>query len=346
MNQLQHLFGLSLLAAVLAACSGISGFVPEATNPAKLSPEVQTSIPPSPSPVIPVETQSPSLVSPTANSSSTTAPLTRAAIAACPVTFPNGSQPPYPSLQYPGAPHSPGYHGNGVLWAATGTGGKILVQPALVNADGSIEWKMGWHRGEHGKLTVTGRRLDAPAPPAQGYYDIEGYGDIGFQAGGITFPSQGCWEITGKVGEASLTFVTLVVKEPSFEYLEPAWRPEGLQKKDYDLTGYPQTIRVIWASPIWDKSGVTWGYGELSVETTQGVRENHGPYPEGATQPVSVHGQPGVCMQGDWDIGGQWQAGADAGALEWSDKSFSYRIRQTGLGLDCQGLQRIAGPSP
>jgi hypothetical protein len=38
-----------------------------------------------------------------------------------------------------------------------------------------------------------------------------GYGDSGFQATGIIFPTEGCWEVTGRVGEASLTFVTLVI---------------------------------------------------------------------------------------------------------------------------------------
>ena len=40
----------------------------------------------------------------------------------------------------------------------------------------------------------------------------EGYSDAGFQASGIIFPTEGCWEVTGKAGNASLTFVTLVVK--------------------------------------------------------------------------------------------------------------------------------------
>jgi len=28
---------------------------------------------------------------------------------------------------------------------------------------------------------------------------------------GITFPTEGCWQVTGRVGEASLTFVALVL---------------------------------------------------------------------------------------------------------------------------------------
>jgi hypothetical protein len=36
-------------------------------------------------------------------------------------------------------------------------------------------------------------------------------GAAGFQATGISFPTAGCGEVTGRVGTASLTFVTLVV---------------------------------------------------------------------------------------------------------------------------------------
>jgi hypothetical protein len=61
-----------------------------------------------------------------------------------------------------------------------------------------------------GKLRIEGRRLDGPAPPLTA--DVpDGYGDAGFQASGIDFPTEGCWEVTGRVGSASLTFVTLVV---------------------------------------------------------------------------------------------------------------------------------------
>jgi len=28
----------------------------------------------------------------------------------------------------------------------------------------------------------------------------------------LIFPTEGCWEVTGRVGDASLTFVTLVVR--------------------------------------------------------------------------------------------------------------------------------------
>lgn len=271
-------------------------------------------------------------------------------MASCPVTFPNGS-----NYRWAFPRNVPISHGNGALWTDPGAGGKIVLRPDQVREDGSIAWKMGWYRGVRGKLQVTGRRLDASAPPAQGHYDSEGYGDSGFQAGWIYFPSEGCWEITGRVGDASLTFVSLVVKVP-FEPRAPAWLPGQLHIKDRDVLDLPQSIRYIYGTPSWldseaswdgwIKGEVTWGDGELSIETTQGVRKDPVPYPEDAVQPVTVHGQPGVCMQGAEDEKGQWQGEADAGTLEWSDGDFSYRINHTRLGLSCEDLLQVAGPVP
>jgi hypothetical protein len=77
--------------------------------------------------------------------------------------------------------------------------------------DGWLGMKFPWWRAISGKLTIEGRRLDATAPALEA--DIpDGCGDTGFQASGIIFPSEGCWQVTGKVGETSLTFVTQVVK--------------------------------------------------------------------------------------------------------------------------------------
>ena len=125
----------------------------------------------------------------------------------CPVTAPNGSTPP-------GEQPSPDQHGNGQIWTGLWPEGKVVFEPGgpgQILPDGSLAMKWWWWRGIEGQLTIEGRRLDAPAPPLQA--DIpEGYGEIGFQAAGLIFPSEGCWEVTGRVGEAELTFVTLVVQ--------------------------------------------------------------------------------------------------------------------------------------
>lgn len=136
-------------------------------------------------------------------------PASKEAFAACPVTKPNGSTPPGEQLGL-----NP--HGNGVLWVVLWPeGGKVVFRPGgpgFVLPDGSLSMKFGWWRGTRGKLTIDGKRLDAPAPPLRAWIP-EGYGDIGFQATMLIFPTVGCWEVTGKVGNSkSLTFVTQVVK--------------------------------------------------------------------------------------------------------------------------------------
>jgi hypothetical protein len=65
------------------------------------------------------------------------------------------------------------------------------------------------------KLTVTGRRLDSPAPPLladkaanNGWVKR----DQPFIVTGINFPTLGCWEIIGRNRDAELTFVVWVAK--------------------------------------------------------------------------------------------------------------------------------------
>jgi len=78
-----------------------------------------------------------------------------------------------------------------------------------VENDRDLGTKLGWWRNVPGQVEINGRRLDAPAPPLVGR-GSDGYGTIGFQASGVHFPTQGCWEITGSIGESELTFVIFV----------------------------------------------------------------------------------------------------------------------------------------
>jgi hypothetical protein len=84
-------------------------------------------------------------------------------------------------------------------------------EPGFVHSDGSLSMKFPWWRGVRGRLTIEGRRLDASAPLLRATIP-EGYSETGFQATGLIFSTEGCWEVTGKVGDTSLVFVTRVVK--------------------------------------------------------------------------------------------------------------------------------------
>jgi hypothetical protein len=82
---------------------------------------------------------------------------------------------------------------------------------AEIEKDGSIDAKYGWWRSRaRPKLRISGRRLEAPAPPLRASIP-DGY-DRGFQATGIVFPTTGCWRVTGRVGTATLSFTVLVMK--------------------------------------------------------------------------------------------------------------------------------------
>lgn len=101
-------------------------------------------------------------------------------------------------------------HGNGKLWTAMWPHNVVIATPDYIEPDGSVGMKWPWWRGVRGRLTITGRRLDAKAPPLTA--GIPDYGTSGFQPTGISFPTEGCWEVTGAVGDLELTFVTLVLK--------------------------------------------------------------------------------------------------------------------------------------
>jgi hypothetical protein len=125
----------------------------------------------------------------------------------CPVTVPNGSTPL-------GERPSRSHHGDDGLWTALWPEGTIVFRPGgsgFVLKDGSLQMKFPWWRGLQGRLTIDGRRLDAPAPALQALIP-SGYGPSGFQATSLIFPTPGCWEVTGHVGKASLRFVVNVVK--------------------------------------------------------------------------------------------------------------------------------------
>ena len=97
-------------------------------------------------------------------------------------------------------------YGNGKLVTLLNVTGEIKP---IIRRNGSMWWKFPWWRLVRGRLTISGRRLDAPAPPRIPVVP-NGYGPGGFQASGVIFPRQGCWQITGKLAGTSVTFVELV----------------------------------------------------------------------------------------------------------------------------------------
>lgn len=131
----------------------------------------------------------------------------------CAVTDVRGRRPPdpaLPSFNYGNAKIRVSYvPKDGHLVAGRLPGGGWR---ATINDDGSIDAKFGWWRAGSGKIRISGRRLDGPAPPLRTHVP-DGY-SAGFQATGLIFPTTGCWRVTGRYGGASLTFTMLVTKSP------------------------------------------------------------------------------------------------------------------------------------
>jgi hypothetical protein len=103
--------------------------------------------------------------------------------------------------------------------------GTWAAAPSFTNPDGSMWLKAPWFaagpagrasRGPHGTLTITGRRLDAEAPPLRAearQVGVAGFGGSGVWAVVLTFPSEGCWAVTGRVERTTHTFRLLVSRD-------------------------------------------------------------------------------------------------------------------------------------
>lgn len=258
--------------------------------------------------------------------------LPKSVIASCPVTLPNSKSPTASSA-------SDFNYGNedGTLFTIPWPEGVVIFArdgPGFIEPDGSLAMKWPWWRGVRGKLTIEGRRLDAPAPPLRAEI-TEGYGNSGFQPISLIFPTQGCWEVTGKVDNAQLTFVTLVVQVP-FRIIGFNWLPEGGASGYLDISELPESLR--------DVSNFSNG-GELITDSAVDERAIITPDPNATQQKVTVWGQPGICVQGAL-VNQQWQDNADAGFLQWTEGGTSYRISHKGLGLQCDDLQSLIYAPP
>ena len=133
--------------------------------------------------------------------------------AGCPVTRPGGVPlPPEVAaathLIFGAGTRGEGLYGRpgGALWVGgLPDTGALGIEPGT-----RASWKLGWWRGRDGRLTLAGGRLDAPGPP-MAVSVPDGYGARGFQATGVVFPSEGCWEILGRAGGEELRLVVLLL---------------------------------------------------------------------------------------------------------------------------------------
>jgi len=196
MHKLSHILSLLILAPLLAGCASLTGAkaleeyrmptdvptAPELT--ATVQAEIAASIPPVDCPVTTVAENIPF-----------TAPE------------PYSSNAPWEGLFW---------FGTKGLWTALSTDG--VWQGLPDNPQGYTQKIMWWsdlfvlEDELQPALVVTGRRLDAEAPPLQFYGATNAMaGDIKTaMLTGVDFPTLGCWEVTGDYKKSQLTFVVWV----------------------------------------------------------------------------------------------------------------------------------------
>ncbi len=126
----------------------------------------------------------------------------------CPVTLPNANRPP-------GQPRSVAWYGNGRLWAGLRPDGMFTVPQDRVDPDGSIGNKLLWvTTPAWDPPTLSGERLDAPAPPLRvlrmNQGSFAGADEPSFMSP-VSFPTAGCWRLTARVADVSLTYVVEVM---------------------------------------------------------------------------------------------------------------------------------------
>jgi len=127
----------------------------------------------------------------------------------CDVTKPNGRY--IADSSVPG--RASAFYGNDAVAVVLWPEGTITFRPGgpgFVLSDSSLQMKFLWAKARY-PMSIEGRRLDATAPPLRSDIDHH-FDDENFQPSMLIFPSPGCWEVTSRVRQSSLTFVTRVVQ--------------------------------------------------------------------------------------------------------------------------------------
>jgi hypothetical protein len=262
---------------------------------------------------------------------STLVPIAPSAIQNCPITLPNLS-----SAEYSPVGVSAGYgNADRNMFIRLELGGLVWLTPGGAdhpNPDGSVWVKFFFFRTLPGEVVFEGKRLDEadlPVRLATLRGPADGYGETGFHPAGLTFPSQGCWEVTARLQDAEMTFVTLVVLLP-FKILTGVWLLDSEAHQAIDLQGYPDEILYIYEEVN--------GEGALVVGSSLSPWEVADALPSSGQRSMQVWGETGTCVKGAWD-GSNWSLTTDATALMWSSEGIHHRISQSELGLRCIDLK-------
>ena len=120
----------------------------------------------------------------------------------CPLTEPVWAKPPEDSAVL--NPPVEGYYfvnEDRSIWASAWWAEMENYEPHVREDDGL---KVGWFRPAGAILEITGERVDAQAPPLEAH--VPCCYPTRFQATGLIFPTDGCWEVKAKAAESDLSF--------------------------------------------------------------------------------------------------------------------------------------------
>ena len=125
---------------------------------------------------------------------------------ACSVSTPAWVKPPDDSA-VDGSPEYGYYFVNQdrSIWASAWWTGQLEEYQVRASKEGI---KVGWFRPAGESLEITGKRLVGQAPPLDTH--VPCCYPTRFQATGLYFPTEGCWEITAKATESELSFIVWV----------------------------------------------------------------------------------------------------------------------------------------
>jgi len=144
-----------------------------------------------------------------ASGTSTTTPSALAAestlVSACPVTEPDWAKPP-DDAAVPDTPEYGYYFVNEdrSIWASA-----WWTEAKEYHLRASEEGiKVGWFRPAGATLEISGHRLDGQAPPLEVH--VPCCYPTRFQATGLIFPTEGCWELRARAADSALSFVVSV----------------------------------------------------------------------------------------------------------------------------------------
>jgi hypothetical protein len=155
------------------------------------------------------------------NTPTTSLPISAQAASEVPANCPLTLAPDTPFIApSPNSPDAPWvgqfWYGSASLWTVLPESGVWSGLP--LNPEGYTQKVFWWRQGYSWKaepepaLTVTGQRLDAPAPPLNVSRATNAFAEDIQSAMlvGVDFPTLGCWQITGRYADSELSFVIWV----------------------------------------------------------------------------------------------------------------------------------------